>query len=104
MKSIRAPASSTPSSSLSTEASNTGLFNIAKAAGKKYFGTATGNPELTDAAYVSELSNINEFGQLTPVCLHYQRKICRDKLTFLKNLIILVKQFEMGEFISVGVW
>ena len=69
MKSIRSPVSSTPSSSLSTDTSNTGLYNIAKAAGKKYFGTATDNPELTDAAYVAELSNINEFGQVTPVCL-----------------------------------
>ena len=70
MKSIRAPAST-----VSSSRSNTGLFNIAKAAGKKYFGTATGNPELADAAYVAELSNINEFGQLTPVCSHYQRKV-----------------------------
>jgi endo-1,4-beta-xylanase len=50
--------------------SDTGLSNIAKAAGKKYFGTATDNPELTDTTYVIGLSNINEFGQITPVCLH----------------------------------
>ena len=74
MKSRRAPASTTISSSLSTDTYNTGLFNVAKAAGKKYFGTATDNPELTDTAYVAELSNINEFGQLTPVYLHYQRR------------------------------
>ena len=51
-----------------------GISNVAKAAGKKYFGTATDNPELTDTAYLAELSKHNEFGQLTPVCLHYQRK------------------------------
>ena len=66
--------SSTPPSSLSTGTSNTGLFNVAKVAGKKYFGTATDNPELTDTAYVAELSKINEFGQLTPVCLHFQKR------------------------------
>ena len=65
-----ASASSIPSSSLRTDTtSNAGLFNVAKAAGKKYFGTATDNPELNDTAYVAELGNINEFGQLTPVCL-----------------------------------
>ncbi|KAG6821332.1 hypothetical protein H0H93_000193 [Arthromyces matolae] len=36
------------------------------AAGKKYFGSATDNPELTDTAYVAELSNTNDFLQLTP--------------------------------------
>ena len=75
LKSIRAPASS-KLSSLSTTGgtSNAGLFNVAKAAGKKYFGTATDNPELTDTAYLAELSKINEFGQLTPVCLHFYRR------------------------------
>ncbi|KAF8896179.1 endo-1,4-beta xylanase [Infundibulicybe gibba] len=34
-------------------------------AGKKYFGTATDNPELTDTAYVALLSNTQNFGQLT---------------------------------------
>ena len=67
LRSIRAPASSSLSTTSGT--SNAGLFNVAKAAGKKYFGTATDNPELNDTAYVAELGNINEFGQLTPVCL-----------------------------------
>ena len=43
-----------------------GLNNLAKAAGKKYFGTATDNPELTNTAYVAILDTLAEFGQLTP--------------------------------------
>ncbi|KAH7930674.1 endo-1,4-beta xylanase, partial [Leucogyrophana mollusca] len=43
-----------------------GLNNLAKAAGKKYFGSATDNPELTDTAYVAILNETSEFGQLTP--------------------------------------
>lgn len=43
----------------------TGLNAAAKAAGKKYFGTATDNPELTTTAYVAILDNTQEFGQIT---------------------------------------
>ncbi|THU85736.1 beta-1,4-endoxylanase [Dendrothele bispora CBS 962.96] len=39
---------------------------VAKAAGKLYFGSATDNPELTDTAYVSILSDSGFFGQITP--------------------------------------
>jgi endo-1,4-beta-xylanase len=43
-----------------------GQLNVlAKAKGKKYFGSATDNPEFTDSAYVSILTS-NEFGQITP--------------------------------------
>ena len=42
------------------------LHSAAQAAGLLYFGSATDNPELTDTAYVSILSNSSEFGQLTP--------------------------------------
>lgn len=46
------------------------LNDLAKAAGKLYFGTATDNPELvgnaTNIEYVSILSNKSEFGQITP--------------------------------------
>lgn len=42
------------------------LNQLAKAAGKLYFGSATDNSELSDQAYVAILSNINEFGQITP--------------------------------------
>ncbi|KAG6902860.1 hypothetical protein C0995_010745 [Termitomyces sp. Mi166 len=51
---------------LPTGTSNAGLANVAVAAGKKYFGSATDNPELTDTAYVAQLSNTNDFIQLTP--------------------------------------
>lgn len=42
------------------------LNQLAVAAGKKYFGSATDNGELSDAAYVAILSDANEFGQVTP--------------------------------------
>lgn len=42
------------------------LNTKAQASGKKYFGSATDNPELTDTSYVALLSNSTEFGQLTP--------------------------------------
>ncbi|KAL5536619.1 hypothetical protein ACEPAF_442 [Sanghuangporus sanghuang] len=42
------------------------LHDVATAAGKLYFGSATDNPELTDTAYVAILSNSSEFGQITP--------------------------------------
>lgn len=42
------------------------LNTKAQASGKKYFGTATDNPELTNSAYVTILSEKTEFGQLTP--------------------------------------
>jgi endo-1,4-beta-xylanase len=42
------------------------LNELAKAAGKLYFGTATDNGELNVTEYVQILSNTSEFGQLTP--------------------------------------
>ncbi|KZP22769.1 glycoside hydrolase family 10 protein [Athelia psychrophila] len=57
--------SSTASASASSTAAS-GLNIAAKAAGKKYFGSATDNPELTDLPYVAILSNAGDFGQLTP--------------------------------------
>jgi hypothetical protein len=48
-------------------ATGLGLHNLAKAAGKKYFGSATDNPELSDSPYVAQLSNVADFGQITPV-------------------------------------
>lgn len=42
------------------------LNELAKKAGKLYFGTATDNGELTDKKYVKILSDTDEFGQLTP--------------------------------------
>lgn len=46
---------------------NAQLNTLAVAAGKKYFGTATDNPELSDCAYVVQLSNTSDFNQITPV-------------------------------------
>ncbi|KAI0696303.1 endo-1,4-beta-xylanase C precursor [Cerioporus squamosus] len=60
---------STPSGPSSTSApapAGTGLNALAKAAGKLYFGTATDNGELSDAAYTAILDNNKEFGQITP--------------------------------------
>ncbi|KAI0128686.1 glycoside hydrolase superfamily [Xylariales sp. AK1849] len=42
------------------------LNELAVAAGKKYFGTATDNGELTDANYTAILNDTTEFGQITP--------------------------------------
>ncbi|KIJ22992.1 glycoside hydrolase family 10 protein [Sphaerobolus stellatus SS14] len=47
-------------------ATGPGLNKYAQAAGLKYFGSATDNPELTDQPYIAILSNTNEFGQITP--------------------------------------
>ncbi|KAH8100978.1 glycoside hydrolase superfamily [Cristinia sonorae] len=46
--------------------SATGLHTIAKSKGKLYFGSATDNPELTDAAYMAILNDNTMFGQITP--------------------------------------
>ncbi|KAJ4301242.1 hypothetical protein N0V90_003333 [Kalmusia sp. IMI 367209] len=43
-----------------------GLNTRAVAAGKLYFGSATDNPELSDATYLAGLSNTADFGQITP--------------------------------------
>ncbi|OQE17690.1 hypothetical protein PENFLA_c023G06057 [Penicillium flavigenum] len=43
-----------------------GLHTSAVAKGKLYFGSATDNPELTDAPYLTQLSNTDDFGQITP--------------------------------------
>lgn len=58
--------STTTSSAAGSTSTAGGLNTVAKAAGKLYFGSATDNPELTDAPYVAILSNTSEFGQITP--------------------------------------
>lgn len=45
---------------------NANLHQLAVAAGKLYFGSATDNSELSDSAYSAILANKNEFGQITP--------------------------------------
>jgi hypothetical protein len=42
-----------------------GLNQLATGIGKLYFGTATDNPELTDAPYVAILDQNTMFGQIT---------------------------------------
>ena len=42
------------------------LNDLAKEAGKKYFGTATDNDELSNTTYFKILTDTREFGQLTP--------------------------------------
>jgi endo-1,4-beta-xylanase len=42
------------------------LHELMKGAGKLYFGSATDNPELPDAAYVALLSDTAQFGSITP--------------------------------------
>ncbi|PIL33897.1 hypothetical protein GSI_03603 [Ganoderma sinense ZZ0214-1] len=62
------PASPTlePAAALPTATSTVaGLHALARSAGKLYFGTATDNPELTDAAYVAVLDDAQMFGQIT---------------------------------------
>ncbi|KAG5634829.1 hypothetical protein H0H81_000567 [Sphagnurus paluster] len=56
----------TTSAPTSTGTSTAGLAVVALAAGKKYFGSATDNPELSDTPYVAGLSNTKEFNQITP--------------------------------------
>lgn len=54
------------------------LNTLAMAVGKKYFGTATDNPELTDVPYVAQLGNTSDFHQLTPVCVILTFLVARD--------------------------
>ncbi|TFY81949.1 hypothetical protein EWM64_g2067 [Hericium alpestre] len=58
------PTSSSPGSSPTGPA--TKLNAAAVAAGKKYFGSATDNNELSDTAYVNILKDGQQFGQITP--------------------------------------
>ncbi|EPQ52889.1 hypothetical protein GLOTRDRAFT_149061 [Gloeophyllum trabeum ATCC 11539] len=61
-----ATATATSGASSPSATSTTPLNVAAKAAGKKYFGSATDNHELTDSTYVEILSDSNMFGQITP--------------------------------------
>ncbi|EIM91473.1 endo-1,4-beta-xylanase C precursor [Stereum hirsutum FP-91666 SS1] len=58
--------SPTGSGGLPVGTSTSKLNTVAKAAGKTYFGTATDNSELTDAAYTAILDDNTEFGQISP--------------------------------------
>ncbi|KKA28043.1 hypothetical protein TD95_001559 [Thielaviopsis punctulata] len=52
-------------SAIAANSAGTGLNDLAKAAGLKYFGTATDNPELKDAAYLAKLKDPAMWGALT---------------------------------------
>ncbi|KAI7785318.1 glycosyl hydrolase family 10 [Diaporthe eres] len=51
---------------LSATTASAQLNQLAKAAGKSYFGTGTDNGELYDSAYVKITSSTENYGQLTP--------------------------------------
>lgn len=73
------------------ERAASGLNTAAIAAGKLYFGSATDNPELTDTAYVNELSNTGDWGQTTPgnsmkACTNSTRCYRRLVLTFYSGM------------------
>ncbi|KKF94367.1 Endo-1 4-beta-xylanase [Ceratocystis platani] len=64
---MRFTASTLLMASTAMAASNLGGLNqMAKAAGKMYFGTATDNSELTDTAFVEMLKDPEMWGALTP--------------------------------------
>ena len=64
---VSTPTTTPPTSPTGAPApSGSGLNALAQAAGKKYFGTATDNGELSDTAYTAILDNKAEFGQITP--------------------------------------
>lgn len=43
-----------------------GLHSAAVARGLEYLGTATDDPDLQDSAYMKQLNNTDDFGQITP--------------------------------------
>lgn len=64
---IHAAPSATSSAAPNPGATSTASLNsLAQSIGKTYFGSATDNPEFTDAAYLAILSDNAMFGQITP--------------------------------------
>jgi len=63
---VTATTAGAANSAAPTASARPGLNTLAEAKGKFYFGCATDNVELTDAQYLALLSNIKEFGQITP--------------------------------------
>ena len=64
---------------ISQETGTKGLNDYAKETGKAYFGTAADipGPEQQDDAYMTQLNNTHDFGQLTPA--NYM-KVCDPKV------------------------
>lgn len=69
------------------------LHTLAKAKGKLYFGSATDNPELTDAPYVAILSDHNMFGQTTPTnSMKWVCVLCRFTVYMCIHLVYYFSQ------------
>ncbi|KAK7751340.1 hypothetical protein SLS62_006746 [Diatrype stigma] len=60
------PLLTTSAALLAAQGASAQLHQLAVAAGKLYFGSATDNGELSDTAYLEILNDANEFGQITP--------------------------------------
>ena len=70
------------STAVATATGTQGLNDYAKAAGKTYFGTAADipGPEQQDVAYMTQLNNTHDFGQLTPA--NYMKACRRSSIQF----------------------
>ncbi|KAL2836927.1 putative endo-1,4-beta-xylanase [Aspergillus pseudoustus] len=66
MVQLRLVAAAVAAGLLPTVTSAIGLHEAALAAGLEYFGSATDNGELSDSAYLTQLDNTADFGQITP--------------------------------------
>lgn len=71
------------------------LNTLAVRAGKRYFGTATDNPELTDSLYVAQLGNTSDFNQITAVSIPSRPNASRYLINFTG------KQYEMGATVLI---
>ncbi|KAI0166195.1 carbohydrate-binding module family 1 protein [Xylariaceae sp. FL1272] len=73
------------------------LHELAKAAGKLYFGSATDNGELTDTAYVDILEDSAEFGQITPG--NTQKWQCQNTFSYTQGDVISSFAEENGQLL-----
>ncbi|KAF9450085.1 glycoside hydrolase family 10 protein [Macrolepiota fuliginosa MF-IS2] len=69
------------------------LNTAARVAGKKYFGTATNEFQFSDAPYLAELNNTQDFGQLTPAnAMKWElTELVQGQFTF-ENASLVVEQ------------
>ena len=72
--------SATSSATTPAGTSTAELNSLAQTAGKKYFGTATDNPELSDTGYTAVLYNNKMFGQITPA--NSMKWVCTVTVSF----------------------
>ncbi|EIM84086.1 endo-1,4-beta xylanase [Stereum hirsutum FP-91666 SS1] len=66
LRSYAAPSATSSAAPNPGATSTASLNSLAQSIGKAYFGSATDNPEFTDAAYLAILSDNAMFGQITP--------------------------------------